>query len=63
MELFPSDSEHVDLVAEEHGVEDASRSVAVGPAVEGAEGLHGDVDVVVVREGVKRFGRGLPEGS
>ena len=57
VELFPADGEHVDLVAEEHGVEDASRRVAVAPAVEGAEGLHGDVDVVVVGDGLEGFGR------
>ena len=55
VELFPADGEHVDFVAEQDGVEDSSRRLAVFPSVEGAERFHGGVWVVVMRKRLKWF--------
>lgn len=61
MELVPADGEDVKLVVEEDGIKNAAGSVTDAPAVEAAELGHGDVGVVVVRDSVEGFGRGLPK--
>lgn len=60
MQLVPADREDVQLIAEEHRVEDAARGLTDLPAVEAAEVLHGDVLVVVMGDEIERLRRRLP---